>query len=127
MKPNTPEAAARLLAATVMADGMASADEMSLLRAQAAQLGLSEAAMCDIVQALCEERQMFSDSAWCAGPCDDQSDALLAAVTDPALRGKVLSLAMALVQADRHVSEGEGQLLARMQREWRTGDWLIAA
>ena len=54
-------------------------------------------------------------------------ETLIAAITEPGLRRQLLDIALELAQADRHVSEGEGVLLRRLQRAWAPENTLIAA
>ncbi len=123
---NSPEAAAQLMAYLLLADGMASAAEMQTLERHAGALGLSEERLRSVVQELCEEQLQFSDSSWCAGPDEGRAETLVDAIRDPALRRQLLALALELVQADRHLSEGEGVMLRRLHRSWGPEAGLIA-
>lgn len=124
---NSPQAAAQLLACLMLADGMASASEMQALERHAPALGLQSEALREVVQELCEEQLQFSDSSWCAGPDESRAETLVAAITEPALRRQLLSLALELAQADQHLSDGEGVLLRQLQRAWAPESSLIAA
>ncbi len=42
----------------------------------------------------------------------------MAEVTDPVLRGRVLRLAVAVANADRHLAEGEALVLEAARRHW---------
>lgn len=124
---NSPQAAARLLALTLVADGSASGGEFQVLDAQAERLGLSAEQLRDVIRDVCEDLHCGSRRQWGRGLDEAGIDALLAEVSEPRLRQQVLATAFSLAQADHHLSEGEGRLLARMNRQWQPELWLSAA
>lgn len=124
---NSPQAAMRLLALTLLADGATSQAETLVLQAQGVPLGLAPTATDEVLRAVCEDWQLSSRRQWGRALDDATLDGLLAEVSDPRLRQQVLGAAFALAQADRQLSEGEGRLLARMNREWQPALWAIGA
>lgn len=124
---NSPQAAARLLALTLLADGSASGAEFAVLDAAAPGLGLSVDEVREVVRGLCEDLQLASSRQWSRGLDDAGVGALMAEVSEPRLRQQVLAIAFSLAQADRHLSDGEGRLLARLNREWQPEFWAAAA
>lgn len=119
---NSPEAAARIVALVLIADGHVCRSEFDALHRLDAPrvLGLPADGLPAIVQTLCEDLLM-------ADPCngamsstlDDASLAsLMAEVDDPALQRKVLTLALAAARADRHLADGETLVLNAAHRHW---------
>ncbi len=119
---NSPEAAARLVALTLIADGVASASEVQTLRAPhvAQALGLSPERLQDVLQRLCEDLLACEGRQWGrACHLDDATlEAVLAEVDDSDLRARVLAAAIEVAEADGHLSEGESRLLARAALRW---------
>lgn len=120
---NSPEAAARILALLLIADGNVCRTELQRLESldAAGAIGLEPDGLLRIVQALCEDLMVAAPGGeWLSAPTDE---ATLAALFDefdePALRRTVLSLAEAAVEADRHVADGESRLLDTLRRHWR--------
>ncbi len=99
---NSPEAAGRIVALAMLADGDLNKSELDVLdRLDATgQLGLpvSWADACRI------------DARTLAG--------MMAEVDDPALRAKVLQLCAAVVEADEHVHDGEAMVLVAAVEHW---------
>ena len=119
---NSPEAAARLVALVLISDGHVCRSEIDALdRLGAAdELGLQPGAMPGIVQTLCEDLLLgaHASGSLLANVDDDALASLMAEVTDPALRGRVLRLAVAVANADRHLAEGEVLVLEAARRHW---------
>ncbi|MEK8051385.1 TerB family tellurite resistance protein [Ideonella sp. DXS22W] len=119
---NSPEAAGRLLALVVMADGHVCRSELEGLQAQQAErrLGLAPGALAQLLHQLCDDLLAAAPSA--AGLAqaldDDTVLALLDEVDDPALQRQVFELAMAATRADGHAAEGELSLLGSMIVRW---------
>lgn len=121
---NSPEAAARILALLLIADGNVCQSELRRLESLGAAraIGLEPDGLLRIVQTLCEDLMAASAGGeWLTAPPDD---ATLAALFDeidaPALRRTVLDLAEATAEADRHVAVGESHLLDSLRRHWRS-------
>ncbi len=123
---NSPEAAARIVAVVLIADGHVCRSEFDALDRldAAAQLGLDPGAFPQIVQTLCEDLLISADASGSLLSSVDELAlaALMAEVDEPALQGKVLRLAAAAAQADRHLSEGETLVLQTARRQWGIAD-----
>lgn len=120
--PNSPEAATRVVALAVLADGHVSGREMALLmqRGVLESLGLSESRLQQVLQHLTEDLISSGLPTWVgAGVLDDALvDGVADDVTDPALRRTVQALCAAAVGADGHQSEGEQALLSMLNARW---------
>lgn len=119
---NSPEAAARVLALLLIADGNVCRSEIQALESldASAALGLAPDGFASIVQGLCEDLMLSASAGeW---PCSlDEATlaALLGKVDEPALRRKVLALASAAAQADRHLADAEQRLLDELRTRWQ--------
>ena len=108
---NSPQAAARIVALALIADGHVNKRELDALDGIAAheQLGMARDDMHAVVQTLCEDlmvaAQLCWDSAWRLEAAALAE--LMAEVDDPALWRKVMQVCEAVIDADGHVSEGE--------------------
>jgi hypothetical protein len=119
---NSPQAAGRLLALVLIADGhvcRSELDGLAALRAEA-RLGLPPGAMPDLLQQLCEDLLVAAPGATDLALAVDEGlvQALLDEVDDPALQRLVFELAMAATRADGHAAEGELSLLGTMIVRW---------
>ena len=119
---NSPEAAARLVALVLIADGHVCQSELDALDrfGAARELGLQPDAMPRIVQTLCEDLLLgaYASGSLLANVDDGALASLMAEVTEPALRVKVLRLANVVANADRHRAEGEALVLEAASRHW---------
>lgn len=119
---NSPQAAARVLAVVLLADGHCSDAELDMLRTQdtAAKLGLSPQALDEVIHGFVNDLMLATRSEWTgAGRMDGHTrDLLLAEVTDTDLQDRLQALARSVVLADGHVAEGELAVLATMRRLW---------
>ena len=121
---NSPQAATRILALTMLADGHQCPSELALLERLEVheQLGLSRAELHAVVHTFCEDLLAFS-----AGMCwadlslvkPDPLRQVLGEVDDPELQGRLMSLCIALVEADLHLAERESVVLAAALLQWR--------
>jgi hypothetical protein len=122
---NSPEAAARIVALVLIADGHVCHSEFDALdqRDAAGQLGLEPGAFPRIVQTLCEDLLIGADASgsMLSGVDDHALTSLMAEVDEPALQRKVLHLAVAAAQADRHLADGETFVLEAARRHWGLG------
>lgn len=120
---NSPQAAARLVALAMMADGHVSQDEWQALeRADTERaLGLAPGELGLVMQTLCEDLLQVTahQGSLDARLDDDLLSALYAEVDDPALRGRVLATVMVTAAADGHFADGERRLLEDLRRHWR--------
>lgn len=119
---NSPEAATRLVALTMLADGHLSQAELDVLRLQGgcSQLGLDPDRVQEVLLGLCEDLLHGANLTW-SEAC--QLDALtlsrlMAEVDDPALRERVLGLCVQVAELDQHVSDGESLLLKHAVEQW---------
>lgn len=119
--PNSPEAAARIVALAVLADGRLGSEEMLMLDFLRAheQLGLSVRQLDAVLEAFCEDLG-GNHTGWPeAGLLDPRTmEALMAGIDDPALRRQVLQLCVAVVEADGRIRESESIVLNAVVEHW---------
>ena len=120
---NSPEAAARIVALVLIADGHVSSSEFDILRQLGAEhaLGLEPRLLPHIVHTLREELLQGGDT---TGSLMDKVDdstlaSLMAEVSDPVLQRTVLRLALAAARADGHLADGEAKVLQAAQQHWK--------
>lgn len=119
---NSPEAAARIVALVLIADGHVCRSEIEALHRLRVEetLGLAPGSFGQVVQTLCEDLLLGaygSDSMMCS--VDEATLAsLLREVDDPAMQERVLSLASAAADADRHLADAEALVVAAARRQW---------
>ncbi len=119
---NSPEAAARVLALLLVADGNVCPSELRLLESldAAGALGLDRDGLPRAVQGLCEDLMVAAPSGDLFSTLDsDTRTALFGEVAAPALQRKILALATAAAGADRHLAENETRLLEELGEHWR--------
>ena len=120
---NSPQAAARLLAMALVADGNYALSEIRALdRLDAArQLGLSPQDLKAVIETFCEDLLLGAHGEWLGSSQLDATtrQALLAEVTDLTLRTKIVALCEAVVAADGHLADGETAMLDSLARAWR--------
>lgn len=123
---NSPEAAARLVALVLLADGHACSSEFEVLErlGATARLGLAPGQLPQVLHTLCEDLLlgMGCGGALLAGVDEQTLAALMAEVDDPELQRTVLALALAAARADRHLAEGEAVVLDAAVRHWGLAD-----
>lgn len=123
---NSPEAAARIVALLLISDGHVCRSELEALQHLRVEqeLGLAPGSFARVVQTLCEDLLMGaygSGSAMCN--VDEATLAsLLREVDDPGLQSKVLRLARAAAEADRHLADAEALVLDATRRHWNGND-----
>ena len=120
---NSPQAAGRIVAIALLADGHLSSEELTALhRARIAdRLGLAPGEFGKIVQGLCEDLLTSSHLNW-SDACKLDSNVMqhvMRELDDPELRAEVLNLCHVAVYADRHVADTEVALLASLSRAWQ--------
>ena len=127
---NSPEAAARIVALVLISDSHVCNSEFATLKEVngACALGLPPRAFHGIVQTLCEDLLMdgFDGSSILSYVDDGSLASLLAEVDQPELQVKVMSLAAAAVDADKHLSDGEAAVLDAIGRRWGLGPVKVA-
>lgn len=119
---NSPQAAARIVALAMLADGHLCKTELDALDCVDVhtQLGLPPAELHAIVHALCEDLLSTSHGSWEAACRVDSGTltALLSEIDDPALRVKVLRLCLTVIAADEHLADGETLILTALVEHW---------
>ena len=119
---NSPQAAARIVALAMLADGKLCVEEILVLdHAQAhEQLGLSAHQLDAVVTAFCEDLRVGPHSSWGeAGLVDPRTiAAMMAEIDDPAVQRQVLRLCISVAEADGLVGESESLVLAAAVEHW---------
>jgi uncharacterized tellurite resistance protein B-like protein len=119
---NSPQAAARIVALTLVADGDVGEAEIDWLDRLAVhdQLGMSRLELHAVLDAFCEDLLSSGQLKWAdACPVDERTlGDLMADIEDPALRLKVLRLCVDLAEVDSHVDEGESIVLVAAVEHW---------
>jgi uncharacterized tellurite resistance protein B-like protein len=119
---NSPQAAARILALTVVADGDIGDTELALLDRLCAhtQLGLARHELHEVLDTFCEDLLSSMQLAWAdACPVDERTLAeLMGEIDDPALRLRLMRLCVELAEIDAHVAEGESIVLNAAVEHW---------
>lgn len=119
---NSPEAAARIVALAMLADGYLSPSELAVLDRQKAhlQLGLAHEEIDAVLHGFCEDLLAGTRQSW-ADNCqiDERTLAqLMSEVDDPELRRRVLQLCVSVVEADEQVTEGESIVISAAVEHW---------
>ena len=119
---NSPQAAARIVALALLADGNLCRSELEALERHGAHalLGLSPSELHTVVHDLCQDLLAASDMRWSGSNQIDRHTlaALLSEVQNPELQLKVMKLCVAVVETDEHVAEGESAVLAAALAQW---------
>jgi hypothetical protein len=119
---NSPEAAARIVALVLISDGHVCRSEVEALQhLQVEQeLGLAPGRFAQVLHTLCEDLLMGAYGAGSMMCSVDEAAlaSLLAEVDAPALQSKVLHLASAAAEADRHLADAEALVVATARRQW---------
>ena len=125
---NSPEAAARIVALVLISDGHVCSSEFDALNQHdgARDLGLKPQDMPDILQTLCEDLLMegFDGRSILSHVGDSLMASLMAEVDDLGLQAKVLHVAASVVNADKHLSDGEAAMLDAINRHWQTHSFI---
>jgi tellurite resistance protein len=127
---NSPEAAARIVALVLISDGHVCSSEIEALNQldAAHDFGLEPRDFPGIVQTLCEDLLMdgFDGGSILAHVDDGSLASLMSEVDKPELQGKVLRVAAAAANADKHLSDGEASVLGAISRHWGAGPVMAA-
>ncbi|MEJ8837848.1 hypothetical protein [Ramlibacter sp. AN1133] len=119
---NSPHAAARVVALTLLADGSISRREMnSLLRTGVYErLGLDPLDMQLLLEDLARDLFEFGTPAWehAGGLHPLVVRCVLDDVTDPGLRREVLDICRSIAESDDHLTDGEDAVLALARSQW---------
>jgi hypothetical protein len=119
---NSPQAAARIVALTLLADGHLGKAELDALeRLDAPQvLGLGRGELEAVLQTFCEDLLSAAHLTW-ADTCSIEPATLaelMAEIDDPALRQRLLRLCLAIIDADDLVADGEAIVLDAAFTHW---------
>jgi uncharacterized tellurite resistance protein B-like protein len=124
---NSPQAAARVVALTLLADGQLQRVELDMLDRLGAhaQLGLARAELQEVIHTFFEDLRETVRLSWADGCLLSPRTIrqLMDEVDDPGLRLEVLRLCAALVEADGHVAEGEAMVLMAAVEQWGLHRW----
>lgn len=119
---NSPQAAARIVALTVVADGDIGDAEIEWLDRLAVheQLGLARHELHALLDIFCEDLLSSDQLKWAdACPVDERTLAeLMGEIQDPTLRRKLLRLCVELAEVDARVDEGESTVLVAAVEHW---------
>ncbi|MDO9505329.1 MAG: TerB family tellurite resistance protein [Hydrogenophaga sp.] len=117
---NSPEAAARIVAVALIANGEIKAVEMAALNAHVSheRLGMTEAQWHGVVHDLCADLLRSARSDDESRVSDEMLGHMLREVDDDSTRRAVLKLSCAVVYADGHVEVGESFVLLAMSEHW---------
>jgi uncharacterized tellurite resistance protein B-like protein len=119
---NSPQAAARIIALTVVADGDIGEAEIEWIDRLAVhkQLGLARHELHALLDIFCEDLLSSDQLKWAdACPVDERTLAdLMGEIQDPTLRLKLLRLCVELAEVDAQVDEGESIVLVAAVEHW---------
>ena len=128
---NSPQAAARILALTLIADGDVNNAEFTLLEKLMVheQLGLDRDALHDVFDTFCADLLSNDQLSWAgACPVDECTLAeLMGEIDDFRLRRLVLELCVKVAEADAHVAEGESIVLVAAVEHWGLHRQMLSA
>lgn len=119
---NSPQAAARIIGLTLIADGDVGQAELAMLDELEVhqQLGLTRDALHAVIDTFCEDLLSSKQLNWAdTCPVDEYTlTELMAELDDPDLRRKVLGFCVRLAEADDKVAEGESLVLNAAVGQW---------
>ena len=119
---NSPQAAARIVALTVFADGDIGDAEIAWLDRLVVheQLGLTRHELHAVLDTFCEDLLSSDQLKWAdACPVDECTLAdLMGEIQDPSLRLKLLRWCVELAESDAHVAQGESIVLVAAVEHW---------
>lgn len=121
-RADSPQASARIVALSLIADGHLSREEIAALDCCDARerLGISPEALQAVLRTLCEDLLASSSGDWAAACSVDAATlgSMLEEIRDPLLRLKVLQLCLAAITADGHVAPGESAIVRAALLRW---------
>ncbi|WP_439536526.1 hypothetical protein [Methyloversatilis sp.] len=123
---NSPEAAARIVAMVLIADGQVCMSEFDILKKLGAEreLGLVPQLLPHLVYTLREELMLggYATGSLLDNVDDSTLASLMAEVSDPVLRRTVLRLSLAAARADGHLADGEARVVEAARHHWQLFD-----
>lgn len=119
---DSPQAAARIISLTVVADGDIAGTEIDCLDRLAvhAQLGLTRHELHALLDTFCEDLLRSEQLRWADScPVDERTlTGLMGEIHDAALRLKLLRMCVEIAEANAQVAEGESIVLAAAVEHW---------
>jgi uncharacterized tellurite resistance protein B-like protein len=119
---DSPEAATRLLAMALLADGHYAITEIKTLKSldAPARLGLGPECFKAVIDHFCEDLMLATHGEWLGSAAIDSATrrCLFAEVQDPVLGAEVRSLCEAVMLCDGHLAEGELAMLDELAKAW---------
>lgn len=119
---DSPQAAARIIALTVVADREIDQAELDLLERLhvETQLGLDQSTLHGVLDTFCEDLLSSGQLKWSdACPVDEATlTQLMAEIASPVLRKLLLRLCIEIAEADAHVAQGEAVVLNAAVEHW---------
>ena len=126
---NSPQAAARIVALAMLADGQMSRAEIEVLDRLRIheQLGLRPDELHSIVHSMCNDMLSTAELTWAtACQLDPRTLArLMSEIDDPELRLKVMGLCVAVIEADGRVVPNEAIVLMAAVEQWGLQRWIL--
>ena len=120
--PNSPEAAARVVAMALLADGHLSMTEVQAIdRLKVTRkLGLAPDRFTDVLEGLCHDLLATQRGPWTGSTALEPAirRKLMGEITLPTLQADVLALCRDIVDADGHLADGETDLLTHLSLAW---------
>ncbi len=118
---NSPEAAARVLAMAMLADGQYSMTEIRSLDRQQVptRLGLSAEAFKNVVDSFCQDLLLACGGQWTGEVDKATRQQIMNEITDGSLQDLILQQCEVLMLADGHLADGEVELLDALSASWR--------
>ncbi len=120
--PDSPEAAARIVALVLVSDGNVCRSEIDALAQLDIEqaLGLAPGAFAGVIRDLCEDLLMgaHGNRSLTAHLDDSMLTSFMGFIGEQGLREKVLSLAGAAARADHHLAEAEARVMQIAWRRW---------
>ncbi len=119
---NSPQAAARIVALTVIADGDIGEAEIEWLDRLSVheQLGLARHELHTLLDTFCEDLLSSGQLNWADACALDECTLadLMGEIQDPSLRLKLLRWCVELAESDAHVAQGESIVLVAAVEHW---------
>lgn len=119
---NSPEAAARVVAMALLADGHLSMTEVQALdRLQVIhRLGLAPTRFAEVLEDFCHDLLQSHRGPWTGSSQLDPHvrTRLVAEITQPALQAHIMTLCSDIIHADHHLADTEVDMMARLADHW---------
>lgn len=120
--PNSPEAAARVVAMALLADGHLSMTELQAIDKLKVtrRLGLEPARFTAVLEGFCNDLLVSHRGPWTgSSQLDDHvRSQLVSEITHPHLQTEVMELCAAIIKADGHLADNEIHMLDALAGAW---------